>query len=75
MRRKGYKKWYLLDPKCRICKTEENLTVNHIIPISAGGKDERANIETLCGRCNTLEYHSIVRKALKFYFDHKCNPN
>ena len=73
IRRKGYKKWYVIGDKCRKCGTTENLTVNHIIPLSAGGADIAGNIETLCNRCNILEYHIIVRKALKFYFEHNVN--
>jgi 5-methylcytosine-specific restriction endonuclease McrA len=57
-----------LGNRCRMCGTTENLTINHIIPVSVGGTSEESNLEVLCGRHNTLEYQRIVAKALKMYF-------
>lgn len=47
--------------KCEDCKTTENLTVNHIIPVSAGGTNEAENLEILCRECHD-KYHGIVSK-------------
>lgn len=42
--------------KCQICgrtsKDNVKLEVDHIIPVSKGGKTEISNLQTLCERCN-----------------------
>lgn len=38
---------------CGVCGTTENLSFDHIIPISRGGSDEPENIQTLCRVCNS----------------------
>ena len=32
-----------------------NLTVDHIVPKSKGGQDNKANLQLLCGRCNSIK--------------------
>ena len=41
------------DYKCLRCGTTENLTMDHVIPVLLGGRTEKANIQVLCGSCNT----------------------
>ena len=36
--------------RCRRCRTAVNLEVDHIIPVSKGGKTEESNLQTLCRR-------------------------
>ena len=42
--------------RCRICGASADdgvtLHVDHIIPVSKGGKTEKSNLRTLCDRCN-----------------------
>ena len=42
--------------RCQICgassKDGANLQVDHIIPVSKGGKTEMKNLQSLCSRCN-----------------------
>lgn len=38
--------------KCRYCGTPERLTIDHIIPIVAGGSNQESNLQTLCEPCN-----------------------
>jgi len=38
--------------KCGASGKDANLEVDHIIPISKGGKSTMDNLETLCFKCN-----------------------
>ena len=40
-------------PHCKACGTTDNLTVDHIIPMSRGGSDDIDNLQLLCRRCNS----------------------
>jgi 5-methylcytosine-specific restriction endonuclease McrA len=40
------------DDKCAWCRTTDNLVLDHIRPVVCGGKNERANAQTLCRPCN-----------------------
>jgi hypothetical protein len=37
---------------CRRCGTPDDLTLDHVIPWSAGGSDDASNLQTLCRSCN-----------------------
>jgi 5-methylcytosine-specific restriction endonuclease McrA len=41
------------DGCCQKCGTEENLTVDHIVPRVLGGSDSMSNLEVLCQSCNS----------------------
>lgn len=38
--------------KCRKCGSTHNLEIDHIVPISRGGKTTYDNLQTLCHKCN-----------------------
>ena len=38
--------------KCQNCGRVDNLTIDHIIPISKRGTDNPENLQCLCRRCN-----------------------
>lgn len=38
--------------KCCICNSKENLQIDHIVPISKGGRNIESNIQILCFSCN-----------------------
>ena len=38
--------------KCRRCKTDKNLTIDHVVPKSMGGHNGITNMQTLCKKCN-----------------------
>lgn len=37
---------------CKKCGSQEFLELDHIIPISKGGKEKESNYQTLCKKCN-----------------------
>lgn len=50
--------------RCEYCRTSSRLTgmplvMDHIIPISLGGTDERANLAASCYRCNEFKGSKI----------------
>lgn len=40
------------DNKCFYCGATDDLVLDHIIPVMAGGKNLKPNAQTLCGPCN-----------------------
>lgn len=46
--------------KCVFCGTEENLTIDHIVPISKGGSRRIENLQILCGPCNFKKADKII---------------
>jgi len=42
----------LASPRCAFCGTTSDLTADHVLPQSLGGRDELANLRVLCRRCN-----------------------
>jgi len=40
------------DEVCRRCGSQEDLQLDHIIPVSRGGNDTEDNLRLLCGACN-----------------------
>ena len=45
--------------KCVQCGSSENLTIDHILPFSRGGKTEKKNFQTLCKKCNLKKGASL----------------
>lgn len=41
------------DYRCVECGARNDLTVDHIVPVSKGGTDDRANLQTMCRPCNS----------------------
>lgn len=46
------------DFTCQNCSRQEDLELDHIIPLSKKGKDKEENMQTLCKRCNLKKMHS-----------------
>ncbi|MGA7193901.1 MAG: HNH endonuclease [Anaerolineales bacterium] len=44
--------------KCAICGSIDDLTIDHIKPLSKGGTDEPANLQLLCRKHNSLKSDS-----------------
>lgn len=45
---------------CLKCGTNEKISIDHIIPVSKGGKDETLNLQPLCRRCNSSKGSKII---------------
>ena len=46
--------------KCGICGLSVALTIDHIIPLSKGGKHEPANVQALCRPCNSRKGNKLA---------------
>ncbi len=42
-----------LEQACQLCGTKEKLTIDHMHPVSHGGKGVKGNLQILCGSCNS----------------------
>lgn len=45
------------DHKCAYCESEDNLTIDHILPQSKGGLDVTKNVICCCHTCNQSKGH------------------
>ena len=46
--------------RCRRCRRAINLEMDHIVPVSKGGKTEESNLQVLCRRCNRAKCKKLV---------------
>ena len=46
--------------KCLCCGNIEELTIDHIIPISKGGMTNSNNLQTLCRNCNSKKMQQSI---------------
>lgn len=57
-------------PQCLECGSEDNMTVDHIIPRDADGTDDLSNLQPLCLQCNVRKRTGAdVRWSEPTYFD------
>lgn len=57
--------------KCVYCLATENLTIDHKVPKSQGGKDDIKNLQCLCMRCNGIKSslsHNQVRYIARWIY-------
>lgn len=60
-----FPKEFRLGPCCWVCLSTENLTVDHIIPVSRGGTNDISNLTTLCGSCNSRKNNKLYSEWLE----------
>lgn len=65
--KKQAREWLKLHPSCVACGAIEDLSVDHIIPQSAGGPDEFSNYQTLCMTCNRVKGAKSNEEFFKFW--------
>src|SRR5215467_3571510 len=46
--------------RCRRCRRAIQLEMDHIVPVSKGGKTEQSNLQTLCRRCNRAKSRKLA---------------
>lgn len=51
--------------RCRKCgRATNDLEIDHIFPISKGGKSTYSNLQTLCHRCNSMKSNTVEHGAV-----------
>ncbi len=45
--------------QCRKCSGQEDLSIDHIVPLSKGGSDDLDNLQILCKSCNSSKGDSL----------------
>ena len=53
--------------RCRKCGSTYNLEIDHIFPISKGGKTTLDNLQTLCHNCNVAKSNTLTEKQQEQY--------
>ncbi|MEM6263033.1 MAG: HNH endonuclease [Bacteroidota bacterium] len=48
---------------CLYCNSKENLTIDHVIPRSQGGRDTWENLATACQKCNSKKGNMTPEEA------------
>lgn len=46
--------------QCLVCGATEDLTVDHVVPLSEGGNNAIVNLQILCKPCNSRKHTSTV---------------
>jgi hypothetical protein len=49
--------------ECQYCRCKENLTIDHVIPVSRNGKDDWYNLVSCCSSCNTKKGNKTPEEA------------
>jgi 5-methylcytosine-specific restriction endonuclease McrA len=45
---------------CLKCGSEEDVTIDHIVPVSRGGQDTKDNVQPLCRACNSSKKRKVI---------------
>jgi hypothetical protein len=64
------------DHKCAYCESEENITLDHILPQCKGGLDIKTNVVACCHSCNQSKGHDhwkLWYVQQDFYCESKFN--
>lgn len=61
--------------RCAICGSTNNITMDHFIPLSLGGKNELENIIPLCENCNRYKGDMLIKVKRNFNFLSESNKS
>lgn len=51
------------DHECQYCGSKQNLTIDHVIPKSKGGKDTWDNVVAACATCNVSKGNRLLHET------------
>ena len=51
---------------CNVCGASTNLHIDHIIPLSKGGKTILSNLQVLCKKCNLQKGNKTMGQFIKW---------
>lgn len=57
---------------CAFCSSKDDITMDHIIPVSRGGNHSIGNIQPLCRKCNSRKKARLVSEY-KYYLSKAAN--
>ena len=46
--------------QCVKCGSKKDLEIDHIIPLSRGGKEDEDNMQILCKKCNREKHNAMI---------------
>lgn len=46
--------------QCLACQATEDLTIDHIVPLSRGGQHAAENVQPLCSTCNKRKFTQVI---------------
>lgn len=55
----------LYESECIACGSAENITIDHIIPISRGGRHSIGNLQSLCLSCNSSKHNKTMTEWMQ----------
>jgi len=53
--------------RCKYCKSKENLTVDHKVPIIQGGTNKTTNLQCLCLDCNRIKSGLSHKQVIRYF--------
>jgi 5-methylcytosine-specific restriction endonuclease McrA len=60
-----------IEGSCKWCDATDDLVLDHILPVMAGGGNKRSNCQTLCRKCNLWKMRYIDRPLVLAILDSK----
>jgi 5-methylcytosine-specific restriction endonuclease McrA len=61
--------------ECQYCGSKKNLTIDHVVPKSKGGKTNWTNLITACHRCNVIKGDKSPEQAGLFLKTYPFKPS